>query len=78
MTTYFAGRTGKLSQSMTDFRRISKRKPPGQQLEIPDSARDVTVESLPADGGVRVSYLLPVQTVKFASDTDDAPRTYVH
>lgn len=63
---------------MTDLRRVSKQKPPGTPLEIPDSAIDVTVESVPTDGAVRVSYLLPVQTVEFASEDHGASRTYVH
>ena len=63
---------------MTEFRRISQQTPPGQPLDIPDSARDVTVESLPTDGRVRVSYLIPVRKVEFASETDDGGQTYVH
>lgn len=63
---------------MTDLRRVSKTLPPGQPLEIPDSAMDVTVKSDPSDGGVRVSYLLPLQTVEFTSDDEEAASAYVY
>ncbi|MGM0605201.1 MAG: hypothetical protein ACQETB_05960 [Halobacteriota archaeon] len=63
---------------MESYTRISELRHAGQRIEVPDRARDVTVEPSERPGYLRVSYLTPVRTVPIddhAGDDDGSDET---
>lgn len=53
-----------------NYRVVSEIRRHGDWVDIPDRADNVTVQPLGADGRVRVSYLMPTQSVEFESDDE--------
>lgn len=65
-----------IERTSRDFRRVTEITYNGQCLNVPDDAIDVTVQPLAQYGVIRVTYLQPLQPVKF--DDGHNEQTYIY
>jgi hypothetical protein len=62
----------------SSYRVVSEVRSNGQWVDIPDAARNVTVEPLSEKGRVRITYLKPAENVSVGEQEDTSSRqTYV-
>jgi hypothetical protein len=62
----------------TSYRVVSEVRGNGQWVDIPDAARNVTVEPVSKNGQVRVTYLKPMEEVALGeSETEQPAHSYV-
>lgn len=62
---------------MARYKVISRTQRDGQWIDIPDDAVDVTVQPLPRQGRVRITYLKPVVELTPETDSPAARQRYV-
>lgn len=62
---------------MSSYKVVSRTQRDGQWIDIPDDAVDVTVQPLPWQGYVRITYLKPVAELTLEPDPTPASRRYV-
>ncbi|PSP57101.1 hypothetical protein BRC82_00675 [Halobacteriales archaeon QS_1_67_19] len=62
---------------MTSYKVISRTQRDGQWIDIPDNAVDVTIQPLPRQGFVRITYLKPVAELTPETDSTQTRQRYV-
>jgi hypothetical protein len=62
---------------MANYKVVSRTQRDGQWINIPNDAVDVTVQPLPQQGCVRITYLKPVVELTPQSDPGRARQRYV-